>query len=182
MTLLTVALIQIALLEATVASGPPDPRTTPRAWKVEGLPESKTVGPDPITLRVAADGELTQVLTAVVGESGKGTVRLTLGGLALANPKVGVKVYINVPADGPLPPADSDHYVGLIGASESRDKGDYAVDLAPALRKLAAKKAWAPGDPITIRLVAAPVKPRQRVAEPKATLERVTVEAPPVKE
>ena len=181
MTPLTVALIHLAVLSAAaVASGPPDPKAAPRAWKVEGLPASKAVGPDPVTLTVARDGELTKALTAAVGDSGgKGTVRLTLGGLDLADRKVGVKVYVNAPADGPLPPADSDHYVGLVGAFGKREKGDYAIDLAPALRKLAAKKAWAPGDPITIRLAAAPVSPRQPVAEPKAALDRVTVEALP---
>jgi hypothetical protein len=175
MSLLTVALVKVAVLSALVAvagSGP-----TARTWKVEGLPDSKAVGAEPVTLKVTPHDDLTKALTAAV-DDGKGTVRLNLAGLDPADPKVGVKVFVNVPAGAPLPAADSDHYVGMVGAFGKTDKADYAVDLAPALRKLAAKKKWAPGEPVTIRLAAASISPRQPVRDPKATLDRVTVEIP----
>src|SRR5207248_1328823 len=101
-------------------------------WTLDGLPESKTIGTTPVTLKVASDERLTKALAeAVVGREPRGAVRLTLGGLDLPE-KVAVRVYVNSPESDPTPAAPSDYLVGTIGGFGEEKAKDYAVDLAPA--------------------------------------------------
>jgi hypothetical protein len=179
MTLATISLVHAAVLLAGAAAGPPpEPAGAGKSWTLEGLPESKTIGTTPVTLTVKPDERLAKGLAeAAAGREGAGTVRLNLRGLDLPE-KVAVRVYVNSPESDPTPAAPSDYLVGTVGGFGKPEAKDYAVDLAPALRKLAAKKAWAPGDPVVVRLVAASVPSRQPVRNPKATLDRATIELP----
>jgi hypothetical protein len=146
--------------------------------KMVGLPESKTVGGTGVTLKSVADEKMFKVVAERTKASdAKGTVRLNLAGLELpAN--VGLGVYVNLPDGERFPGADSPGYVGTVSSFGKGGAKDYALDLAPVLRKLAEKGLWDASQPIVIRLAAVSLKPRQPVGEAKVKLDKVTIELP----
>jgi hypothetical protein len=150
-------------------------------WNVGPLPKSRTVGTNPITLKVEEDEHLRRVLAGVANDSSKVTLRLILCGVEPAIEKTetryGIKIYVNVPDNDEIPTADSAHYVGMVSPFESKEK-DLAVDIAPVLRKLIAKKLWKPDDPLRITLVAAPVNPKKQTKDAEFRLTQVKLQLP----
>src|SRR5262249_19000772 len=129
------------------------------SWKLEGLPKSRVVGQQPITLMAPNDSAFQESLEKLASPAGsRTTLRLELIGVERTAPAknagAGIKVYVNIPAADPTPGSDSLGYVGKVAPFGPKEKDDFAIDLAPALRKLLAKKKWSPDKPLTIRLVA----------------------------
>lgn len=149
------------------------PTPPPAEVKDEPLPELKSVGATPVTLRLPRTADVRSVLTDLAADAkAKAALRLTLVGVELPDgAAVGVKVYLNPPDADPLPPADSPHYVGTITGFGPKAKGDYALDLVPVLRKLLAQKLLTAEDALVLRLVAVPLQPAKSVAVPTVKLE-----------
>lgn len=177
----SVLLIAFAAFASHPARGSLD---DPASWEVGPLPPTKVIGTSPVTLRVKQDQSLRKILARLASDdSSRITLRLNLNGIEPvgndSRSKAGIRVYVNSPDDDPTPAAaDSVYYVGMVTPLGKKEASDYSVDLAPTLRKLAAKGLWRPDKPLVIRLVAAPVNPKTPAGEVKFRLERVVIESP----
>jgi len=129
------------------------------------MPKDNVIGKTPVKLKVKEDAKLRQVISTFASDEGsKTSLRLTFVGVESAGTggeNSGIKIYVSTTDHDPTPAADSVHYVGMVSPFGKKVTDDFAIDLSPTLRKLLAQKLWTVDEPLTLRLMVAPVNARK---------------------
>lgn len=169
-------LLPVFSLTLVMACTPPsgDP---PKRWKAGPLPEVKAIGTTAITMKVAGDDALKAHLNSLVADpKADHSLRVVLKGMGTTDAKAGIKVFLNSPDNDPTPGGESIHLVGMISSYGKAEKGDYALDLAPVIRRLIEKKVWKPEESIILRLVYVPLSSKHTIGDATVPIESVVVE------
>jgi hypothetical protein len=150
----------------------------PKRWKAGPLPETKAIGTTAVTMKVAGDDAFnTHLKSLVTDPKSDQSLRVVLKGMGTTDAKAGIKVFLNSPNTDPTPGGESIHLVGVISSYGKAEKEDYALDLAPVIRRLVDKKKWQADDSITLRMVYAPLSSKHTIGDATVLIEEVVVEA-----
>ena len=147
-------------------------------WKVTGWPKGNVVDTRGVTLTVASDDRLVDAIEKVLKKESGVTLRLKLDGVSRLPERAVAKVFLNVSKSDSTPPNDppAPQYLGAISSFGKLEKSTHVFDLGPCLRRLVANKLWKVGDPFTVRIVLAPITPKDSVEGKSITIDMVTVE------
>ena len=155
-----------------VAWGAIEPGDPPRPPHAEVTPRKPLTGRQPLTVVFAPDVPLRahiQKIAEAVPEEGR-DIQLTIQDVVPPKSRdVGIRIFLNAPrADHNTSLKDPSYVTSVAfgqGGSPRPTPETFAVELGPTLRRLRSERGLSADKPLTVTLVAVPVRPNTSIAD-----------------